>query len=284
MQKQKGKSLQESRTNAIKSLHDAEDKIETVTTLKQLLNDSKVITGNTLKDKATRLFAEFTGNDQLTDTQLYDAIKSRLYKVGLENAHFGNVNEREFGFLVEPLPDSKKTRAAALALLDNFEKVANKNIRRSREILISTPTFTGQQLQNQMMGASASIQEAVPQSFNNGQSQTIAATAPDGTPIQIPNDQRLIDQLLADGGQIIMSRINWNQYAVNQEASKVDWSQYAVESAPSADTITPQTQPSNEPGGFFNDYIARPVSQFAKGMVQGGVDTGNAVIQNKNGH
>lgn len=121
-------------------LYDVADRVDD---LKYLLTDKKnnVITGDTLKARAERLFGKLTGSKAYSDTELYDAIAGGLFSFVKGQEKYGNLNQSEFGFLTGRIPLSEKTKEASLRLLDQFDKRLQRSIERNNRKLSQIPHF-----------------------------------------------------------------------------------------------------------------------------------------------
>lgn len=171
--KKEGQLSAEQRKNALTSLRSAEDKLETIEDMRGLLHKGDVITGKDLSSRLGRIMGEFTGNKAYSDSELYDALSKGLYE---KFAAFGNVNQAEFSFLTDPVPDSKKTKDALLRLLDRFERTSRKSIQRAKEDLNTLPSYMSQ-------GPS---QASEPMQAPQTESTMIKIKGPDGTTRPLP--------------------------------------------------------------------------------------------------
>ncbi len=103
--------------------------------LKDILNNSEMITGDTLEAGFERIIGKQLGNKAYSDTELYDSISKGLLSFVKGNLAFGNMNQKEFEFLTAQTPDSHKTKAALERMLNRFETTLDRQIKRNdREI------------------------------------------------------------------------------------------------------------------------------------------------------
>lgn len=98
------------------------DQEEIIKEMKGLLSTGKVITGQSPTAGMQKIIGKRAGTEAWSDTELYDALAKGLYSMAKDQqAKFGNVNRSEFEFLIQPVPDSQKTRSANIRLLDRYE-------------------------------------------------------------------------------------------------------------------------------------------------------------------
>jgi|GEM_PF-6917835 len=171
-----------------------EDVAYDIAYLKDLLKGGQVITGDTLKAKSSRLWAESAGNQALSDSELYDATAKSLLKFANNNASFGNANMKEFDFLRAPVPDSHKTKDANRRLIERFEDKLKKQMARNDRIIAKYESFNPYQPPAK---PDKGDQKNPPAKTDTGGGNGLWMTTPQKTRIWIPSGQ--VKQAYADG-------------------------------------------------------------------------------------
>lgn len=169
-----------------------EDVAYDIAFLKDLLKDGHVITGDTLKAKSSRLWAESAGNQALSDSELYDATAKSLLKFANNSASFGNANQKEFEFLKAPVPDSHKTKAANERLLERFSDKLKKQISRNEKVISQYESFNPYQPQTTGVTPPSEKNAGTTEEKGGGTNENIAYTKmkkPDGTIVAVPTSK-----------------------------------------------------------------------------------------------
>ena len=176
-----------------------EDIYEDIKSLEHLLKNGQVITGETFAAKGSRLWAEMRGSNALSDSETYDATAKSLIKFANNHATFGNANTKEFDFLRAPVPDSHKTKAANLALLDRFSRKLKTHMDRNERFISGYENFNRltvpeQTSENNVVQTSRTNtqdekqEEAKPTTITQA-SKGVVMMAPDGSKGVVPQDQ-----------------------------------------------------------------------------------------------
>ena len=109
--------------------------------LKEILKTSEMITGDTLSAGFERIIGKQLGNKAYSDTELYDSISKGLLSFVKGNLAFGNMNQKEFEFLTAQTPDSHKTKAALERMLNRFEAILDRQMKRNEREINKVPSY-----------------------------------------------------------------------------------------------------------------------------------------------
>jgi hypothetical protein len=168
--------------------------------LKDILNNSEMITGDTLSAGFERIIGKQLGNKAYSDTELYDSISKGLLSFVKGNLAFGNMNQKEFEFLTAQTPDSHKTKAALERMLNRFETTLDRQIKRNDREINAAPSYgtrnqSPAEAQTQMLEEQQ--QEAGQAQMPAEVEQTVPVVSPDGVIGKIPMSK--LKEALNDG-------------------------------------------------------------------------------------
>jgi hypothetical protein len=189
------------------SLEDVSYKIQD---LKDILNNSEMITGDTLSAGFERIIGKQLGNKAYSDTELYDSISKGLLSFVKGNLAFGNMNQKEFEFLTAQTPDSHKTKAALERMLNRFETTLDRQIKRNDREINAVPSYgrrnqlaneAQQKEQQEQMPAQTQLPPEQTQMSPQPQTEMVRMTAPDGTVVLIPAAN--VDLAMSQGARLV---------------------------------------------------------------------------------
>jgi hypothetical protein len=157
--------------------------------LKEILKTSEMITGDTLSAGFERIIGKQLGNKAYSDTELYDSISKGLLSFVKGNLAFGNMNQKEFEFLTAQTPDSHKTKAALERMLNRFEAILDRQMKRNEREINKVPSYGTRnqgpaEAQTQM--PEEQQQAASPAQLPAEVEQTVPVVSPDGVMGKVP--------------------------------------------------------------------------------------------------
>ena len=163
--------------------------------LKEILKTSEMITGDTLEAGFERIIGKQLGNKAYSDTELYDSISKGLLSFVKGNLAFGNMNQKEFEFLTAQTPDSHKTKAALERMLNRFEAILDRQMKRNEREINKVPSY-GTRNQTTPEAQPPEQTETAEQQPAEAE-QTIPVVSPDGVIGKIPVSK--LKEALNDG-------------------------------------------------------------------------------------
>ena len=152
--------------------------------LKEILKNSEMITGDTLSAGFERIIGKQLGNKAYSDTELYDSISKGLLSFVKGNLAFGNMNQKEFEFLTAQTPDSHKTKAALERMLNRFEAILDRQMKRNEREINKVPSY-GTRNQGPAEAQPPEQTETAEQQPAEVE-QTIPVVSPDGVMGKVP--------------------------------------------------------------------------------------------------
>ena len=166
--------------------------------LKEILKTSEMITGDTLSAGFERIIGKQLGNKAYSDTELYDSISKGLLSFVKGNLAFGNMNQKEFEFLTAQTPDSHKTKAALERMLNRFEMILDRQMKRNEREFNKVPSY-GTRTQSSPEATQPLPQEQtqMPEQQPAEAEQTVPVVSPDGVIGKIPMSK--LKEALNDG-------------------------------------------------------------------------------------